>query len=104
LPNGSAAQFSRGGDFALIELLVTYGFPASLLLFMAISFALSRAIFFVRDKNTSNENRAVVSFAIGATLFLIISLAHYNTIFNKAVFILLPFLLAIFYRYGRGNQ
>lgn len=104
LPNGSAAQFSRGGDFALIELLVTYGFPASLLLFMAISFSLSRAIFVARDKNTPNENRAVVAFAVGATLFLVISLAHYNTIFNKAVFILLPFLLSLFYRYGRGNQ
>lgn len=103
LPNGSTTQFSRGGDFALIELLVTYGFPASLLLFMAISFVLSRAFFVVRDKNTPNKNRAVVAFAIGATLFLIISLAHYNTIFNKAVFILLPFLLSLFYRYGRGN-
>lgn len=95
-----SGRFARGGDCALFEMLVTYGLPFSFFLLSVFTNAIRLAIGSLRAVELTSQRKAFLVFAGSTTAFLILTLAHYNTFFNKTFFVFAYFSLALVRRYS----
>lgn len=100
----AGVHYPRGGDVAFAELLITYGLPVSIFLLAIIFDSMRRSCLAIRSSTLSSETAALLIFSIGTLCFLLLSLSHYNTFFNKSFFILLPASLGIIRRYAGPDK
>ena len=101
---GGSRVFQRGGDVALVELFITYGIPLGVAFFATIIFACSSAICAIVRQIISPEASAYLAFATLCLLFLVLSLAHYNTFFNKSVYVFLFLSLGLIRKFHHPER
>lgn len=86
---GHTHFYPRGGDLAVTEWLATLGIPLScFILFILISFVKKslRALFSSYDQ-CQQQLLSYTSYSVTIILFLGFTVAHYNTLSNKAIFV-----------------
>lgn len=96
---GYGSLLPRGGDAAFFEFLATFGIPLALFILSAILLATISAIRAILSRRVSRYEAGNLAFAAMCLLFMLMSLAHYNTFFNKAVYVFLFLALALVRRY-----
>jgi hypothetical protein len=92
--------YNRGGDLALLEFVAAYGIPTVLLFFSVVMAALVRSVKALKNPQLTDAQAMYLIFSFAVLVFLVLSLAHYNTLFNKAVIVFLYLALALIRRYG----
>jgi hypothetical protein len=93
-------RFLRGGDVALFEFLAIYGFPLSLFILVSIFFSVVVCVRTLIGQSHYTMKTCFLTFSCVGLIFLLFSLAHYNTLFNKSIFIFLFLFLGLVRRYG----
>ncbi len=93
-------RFPRGGDSALFEFLATFGIPVSLYAFGIFFVVVRKTVSAIRNADVESGHVLYLAFGVAVLSFLVFSLAHYNTLFNKAVFVFLYLALALIRRYA----
>jgi len=89
------ATFPRGGDAAIFEFAATFGIPLSVAVIAAVLLSAWTAIRTAASGNCSPREAALLAFAGCTLLFLLMSLAHYNTWFNKSIYVYMFLALGI---------
>jgi hypothetical protein len=96
----TAAGFQKGGDVAAFEFLATYGLIWAVVLIVLGARALWSAASALY-RGLPNERVAQVAFGFATIVFAGMTLIHYNTVFNKAIFALLFVALGLLERAHR---
>jgi len=96
--------YGRGGDVAVLEFIAAYGIPMTILFFASCMGALMH-VAKSRKCATLNRNETMyLVFGFAVLAFLLLSLAHYDTLFKKSVIVCFYLALGLIRRYGYGHS
>lgn len=96
--------YARGGDVALLEFAAAYGIPTVILFFATCISASMRAVRSLKNGMLNETQKTYLLFSFATLVFLILSLSHYNILFNKAIIVFFYLALGLIRRYGYNNQ
>lgn len=95
-----AHRFERGGDVAIFEFLATYGWLLGALLLAGMIGSIAVAVkSLLQHRSESYATGLLMVSAVGLA-FLLISLGHYNTFFNKSIYVFLFLFFGFVRRYA----
>lgn len=93
-------HFYRGGDVAAFEFLATYGFPLTLFFLVGVVGAMVSSAKVLMRQSASTRATGFLTLACVGLAFLLISLGHYNTFFNKSVYVYFFLFIGLARRYA----
>ncbi len=102
--SAQAEAFPRGGDFGLMDWVVTFGLPlvASLLAVLSLGSYKSFQVLSGRAKRFDADG--LIMFAGSALLFVLGSLIHYNVAFDKTLLPITMFSIGLAHRFSGNLQ